>query len=286
MTDRSDADAIEARIAALDELVASLAPPNSSGPADLREVPRRAHVIATRVATFPLRKIRNKVAYNAAWAEAVSTSLIDRLDRVEETVRSMIESSHSPRRDMAAAIRSSLPHPEWEQVRTPLSAEVGAKLLSLLAPIIGPVVHADAGNGDLLRLLAAAGVPAIGADPFAPADSGIDRISAVGALWALTPGSAGAIVLSDVTDYSSTSTRDLLCALAARALQPSGLLVIVANANSAATSEVSEFAAGHPFSPAAWRVFAGHHGFEPLEPTTYDDSTSIIQFRPRWGPLG
>jgi hypothetical protein len=305
VTDHSDAEAIEARIAALDERVASLAPPNSAGPADLREVPRRAHAIATRfgsagspaagglgarikrVLTSPLRKVRAKVAYNAAWGEAVSTSLIDRLDRVEETVRSIIETSHSPRRDIAAAVRDSLPHPEWERVRAPLPGEAIARLLALVGTPDGLVVHADAGDGELLRRLSVAGTPTAGADPFALPGSGLDQSSAVGALWGLSPSSAEAIVLSGVTDYSTTATRDLLIALSARALQPNGLLVIVANNGSTGSSEMSEFSGGQPFSSTAWQMFVTHHGFEALDRTTdHLDGVSILAFRPRWAQLG
>jgi SAM-dependent methyltransferase len=152
----------------------------------------------------------------------------------------------------------------------PLVDASGA-VVPLLAGVPGRVLHAECGSGTLLRALVGSGVDAYGVEPVeAAADlalqAGLDvRVdSALSHLQKLSDGTLGGIVLSGCTDWLAPGDLLAVASLAARALVPDGVLVVVSMGPRAWArghgAVVADLSPGHPLHPETWRHVLSERG--------------------------
>lgn len=152
---------------------------------------------------------------------------------------------------------------------------------STTAPAGAPlrrVLHAECGDGSLLRALAEAGVEAYGIDPgTAAADlavqSSLDvrRDDVVGHLAALGDASLGGLVLSGVVDRATVAHRRRLLRLAELKLAPGAVLAVVGTDPAAwsrlAGPVTADLAPSPPWHAETWAHLAGRAGLR--EPTVH-----------------
>jgi hypothetical protein len=158
------------------------------------------------------------------------------------------------------------------------------RALDSLAGQRGRVLHAAAGDGWLVRRLRAAGLDAYGVEPRA------DRVTSteiegldlreepvLGHLRAIAPEALGGVVLSGVVDAMTAAEREVVVALAAQKVAPSGHVIIHSLSPKGWVSEEApveaDLASGRPLRPRTWAVVFGRLGFEVevIEGPTSDD---------------
>jgi hypothetical protein len=136
----------------------------------------------------------------------------------------------------------------------------------------GRIVHAAAGDGWLVRRMAAAGLDAYGVEP---REGRIDRAEVEGLdlreepvlehLRAVAPDGLGALVLTGVVDGMSPAERDAVVTLAAHMVAPGGRLIIHSLSAAAWDSNdapvEADLAPGRPLRPSTWAALLGRVGF-------------------------
>ena len=149
---------------------------------------------------------------------------------------------------------------------------VAPAVVELLRSARGRVVHADAGDGAVVRALTAASIDAYGVEPRTvlaerAGARGVEvrESDARGHLDALPPGALGAVVLSGAVDTAPNDARTALLAAARRAVVADGPCVIVAwdpaAWGDAATRVVADLAPGRPWHAETWTQVLDDCGF-------------------------
>jgi len=180
--------------------------------------------------------------------------------------------------ELEGQLALAVPPTAGEEVLTP-GADV-APFLELLTGRLhgarGRVLHAECGDGTVLRALGAAGIDAYGIDPGtveadAAAAAGLDvrRDEVLGHLGAVATESLGGLVLSGCIDRMARAERRRLVQAAELALAPGGTIAVVGVAPAAwaaAAGEVAaDLAADRPFHAATWAHLLGATGFVAVE---------------------
>jgi SAM-dependent methyltransferase len=140
----------------------------------------------------------------------------------------------------------------------------------------GRVLHAECGVGALVVALRDAGIDAFGADPRDDAAEIADRAGAEvrtadarELLHALPEGELGGIVLSGCVDRYTLGDQLDLVQLAARALAPGGVLVVLATHPDAWARQVdpvrADLSFGRPLHPQTWMHLASGAGLADVE---------------------
>lgn len=156
-------------------------------------------------------------------------------------------------------------------VRDPEGVDAFAdQITSFMAGAGGRVLHAEAGEGALVKRLRDAGVDAYGADPGASED-GLDLRAqpALDHLRVVGSGALAGLVLSGIVDRAPTAAKLALAELGGAAVAPGGGLVIVATHpqawDEAVPAPLADLAPGRPFHPATWQVVLERFGFEDVQ---------------------
>jgi 2-polyprenyl-3-methyl-5-hydroxy-6-metoxy-1,4-benzoquinol methylase len=137
----------------------------------------------------------------------------------------------------------------------------------------GRVLHAAAGDGWLVRRLAAAGVDVYGVEP---REGRIDRAEVEGLdlreepvldhLRAVAPESLGGLILTGVLDAMTAAERDAVVRLAGQKVAPSGRLIIHSLSRAGWESDEApieaDLASGRPLRSRTWVSLLGQVGFE------------------------
>jgi hypothetical protein len=202
------------------------------------------------------------VAGVAQQVGALGTALVEalrvlgtRVDRLEQA-----GSGVAP----GPGVRPLVPHVDLDVV-APTVAE-------LLRSTRGRVVHADAGDGAVVRALTAAAVDAYGVEPRAALAEragarGVEvrETDALAHLGALPPAALGAVVLSGGVDTTPNDARTALLRAARRTLVPDGVCVIVAwepeGWGGDTTRVVADLAPGRPWHEETWTQVLDDCGF-------------------------
>lgn len=154
---------------------------------------------------------------------------------------------------------------EWEQL-----------VLDRLADAKGRVLHAECGDGALLRAMVAKGIDAYGVEPHgqaadALASEGLDAWpdEVLPHLGTVSPGGLVGLVLSGCVDRMQRAAQRRLAELAAKALAPGGILVLVSATPRAwrrlAPPVEVDLAGGSPLEAQTWRWLLERAGFELCE---------------------
>jgi hypothetical protein len=140
----------------------------------------------------------------------------------------------------------------------------------------GDVVHADCGEGALVRTLRSAGTSTRGVEPrggvaLRALESGCDvTIDEVAAFLAqVAPASLGGLVLSGVVDRLPLHGLLPVLAAARRSLRPGAPLVVVAEQHAAGTATQPvphDLSAGQPLHVETWQLLLTRSGFADVAP--------------------
>lgn len=139
-----------------------------------------------------------------------------------------------------------------------------------LGGVEGRVLHAEAGDGSIVRRLVELGVDAYGVDPVAAEDAPLLRREAsLDHLPLVESAALAGLVLSGSVDRLPPVSKMALVEAAADVLGPGGRLVLVSMLPDAWDAEVppplTDLGGGRPFHPDTWRVLLGRCGFEAVE---------------------
>ncbi len=152
------------------------------------------------------------------------------------------------------------------------------EVCSRLAGVKGRVLHAECGDGTLIRALAREGLDVYGVDPRAElldsaAEASLDVRceDALEHLRSVADLGLRGLVLSGCVDYLPVRFKREVARLAGEKLAAGGVVVIVATspnqwANQAPAVQ-ADLAPGRPFNPQTWSHLLGAAGFEALETT-------------------
>lgn len=148
-------------------------------------------------------------------------------------------------------------------------------VLDQVRPVRGRVVHAEAGDGSLLRALLAAGVDAYGIDPFErPEAEGLEvRDDEVAVHFkALPDGVLGGVVLSGCVDRLPLGALAQLADLLVAKTGPRAAVVVISRDPRAWEREQSplevDLSAGRPLHAETWRHLLVERGFVEVEAMT------------------
>lgn len=131
-----------------------------------------------------------------------------------------------------------------------------------LRSVTGRVLHAECGDGSLVRRLAASGLEATGADPRTGDNK--SRRGALEALSATAKGELGAVVLSGVPDNVTPASARALVRLAAESLQGRGALVLLSKSPgplNEADPVSADLSPGRSLHPVTWCHLLARLGF-------------------------
>lgn len=159
-----------------------------------------------------------------------------------------------------------------------------------LLPTRGRVLHAECGEGDLLRVLVEAGVDAYGVEPRGPL---VDRAAAGGLeawpddplahLGAVADGYLAGLVLSGCVDRLALPRQRRLIELAAAKLAPGAPLVIIATDPQSWSTAVpaleSDLAPGRPLHGSTWAHLLGRSRFDDLNVSDGADTAAVTARR-------
>ena len=148
-------------------------------------------------------------------------------------------------------------------------------LTETMSGVDGRVLHADCGDGALLRVLAEAGVDVYGVDPRpgeldVAAQVGVDvrLTTALEDLAGSDESSLAGVVLSGLVDHLTVAEQSELLRLCARALRVGGTLALLGVNPDTWARSVSRLAAdlspGRPLHAETWVYLLEHHGFSSV----------------------
>ncbi|HVM66036.1 MAG TPA: methionine biosynthesis protein MetW [Acidimicrobiales bacterium] len=151
------------------------------------------------------------------------------------------------------------------------AVDASAVVVPALAGTRGRVLHAECGDGALVRALVDAGVDAYGVEPMEAAaaeasDAGLDvrTDTALAHLRKLGDAALAAVVLSGCTDTLAAGDRLAVIGEAARVLAPGGALVVVSAGPRAwargVGAVVADLSPGRPWHPETWAHVLSEHG--------------------------
>lgn len=149
-------------------------------------------------------------------------------------------------------------------------------VLEALRPVTGRVLHGEAGDGTVVRMLLDGGVDAYGVEPRLvqaerAAVHGLDvrEQGLTEHLGSLPPRALGGLLLSGCVDTLANEPRQRLIRSARRAVAPGGVLVLIASDPqrwSDAAPLVADLAPGRPWHAATWSRVLADCGFDPGAP--------------------
>lgn len=146
------------------------------------------------------------------------------------------------------------------------------------------VVHAECGDGSLVRRLQTLGLDASGAD--ARNGEGAGRRGALEALAHEPRASLGGIVLTGVTGRVTSASARALASVAATRLGPAGVVVVM-SANPGPLSHSDPIAAdlsiGRPLHPVTWCHLLARLGFEDIAVRESRDGSAYVVVATRQG---
>lgn len=213
--------------------------------------------------------VRQIATFAASTTRAVRL-LGERVERLEEEQTALARRVPDVSADFELLIRDLDPTSSWVDA-----------LVDVLRGARGRVLHAEAGEGGLVKRLKEAGVDAYGVDP-STEDDGLE-VRAQGTLDHLLTvgeGSLGALVLSGVVDRATTAARIAIAERSGDVVASGGTVLVVGTSPEAWSREVPEavvdLAPGRPFHAATWATLLERYGFTGIEvrqgdgePTSY-----------------
>jgi SAM-dependent methyltransferase len=222
----------------------------------LGEVPKRA--VRRLVSWYLGHVVQQVTTFTSATTKALH-SIDDRLSELERDTK--------VRRRLSASHGASVGAVDPGQWTTPV--------VELMSGLEGRVLHAECGDGALLRALADAGVDVYGTDPRPDA---LDRAARVGVdvrltpslehLASLQPASLGGLLLSGFVDHLTVAAHTELVSLAARALGVGGVLVLLCVNPEVWGRSVSaveaDLSAGRPLHAETWAYLLECYGFSSV----------------------
>ncbi len=253
----------------------------AAGPLSLAGLRRQATTLARRRLGPPLRRLERRSALGAARAgESVWTQAHVTLDRVERLAAGSVLASRfisavRPRELAASAAGRTYPAMEGPLLNWVLE-RLSAARSHEVPGTPGPVLHTECGDGRFVEMLAARGLEARGADPRSSVRaSGAGMIVAAGTLEYLAAArseSFDGLLLTGVVDRLRPGAARALAQLAARALAPGGVVVLVSARPEVAIAMdpvAADLAPGRPLHAVTWCHLLAHFGlcelavFEP-----------------------
>lgn len=148
----------------------------------------------------------------------------------------------------------------------------GHAIVEHLAGVTGRVLHAECGDGDLLKRLLDAGVDAYGTDPHAATSGDTVEIrsgTALDHLGAVSPASLDGVVLSGFIDRTTLGERAGVLTRVAEALAPGGRLLVVGTDPSVWAEQRSaleiDLAPGRPLHAETWGALLDAAGFDDVQ---------------------
>ena len=213
-----------------------LAPTESSMPV----VPQVKRLVRKAI-TWEMRYVAQQASAFATASARATRLLGERVDRLERVVG--VDGSAPP---AAAKV-----DPDWDHWAPVLIAALGTR-----CP--GRVLHADAGDGDLVGRLNSAGLDAYGTDPVSRSGTaGIElRLDvALDHLAALPDETLGGLVLSGCVERLTAPEQQRLARLAGSKVSADGVVVVVSahpRAWTDADPVAADLAAGRPLHAETW----------------------------------
>lgn len=224
--------------------------------------------------------VRQLATFAASTTRAVRL-LGERVERLEERQEELARRLPDVGDDLDLLARDLDDAERW-------AVEIQALLLS--RP--GRVVHAEAGDGRLVKRLREAGIDAYGVDPAAGEDSlELRRQGAIDHLLLVGDGALSGLVLSGIVDRATAAAKIALASQAAETVAPGGALAIVGTAPEAwaraVPAAMADLAPGRPFHAATWSLLLERSGFEQIEVTgPAGDEISYLVTARRSPPAG
>ncbi|MBI2169533.1 MAG: hypothetical protein HYU28_08550 [Actinobacteria bacterium] len=153
--------------------------------------------------------------------------------------------------------------------------------VALLSGVSGRILHAEAGDGGVVKRLLDAGADAYGVDPEAAEDS--LELRAQGALEHLGvvgEGALGGLLLSGITDRAPTEAKIRLAQVAGEVLAPGGRVVLLGNDPEHWAERVpaalADLAPGRPFHADTWRLLLERSGFDGVDVRTGPETGTYL----------
>jgi hypothetical protein len=299
----ADPGALDTEVARRASRAAQHAGPGRSAPA--RSVPRRALGKAARVSKRVAGAGRRRMGPRVRSVERLSVEALGRLSEsasteaqvVSDRARRVVAGSLAER-GFARASAARAPHGPAAGTAglTPKAlrlgpggelgdGEVDRLLIERLGPLRGrSVLHAECGDGSLVRRLRALGVEASGSD--ARRGEGAERRGALEALAHKQKASLGGIVLSGVTDRVTPSSARAMARLASTRLEGTGVVVVLSR-NPAPLNlsdpVAADLSSGRSLHPVTWCHLFARLGFEDITVRESDDGSAyaVAATRPR-----
>ena len=257
-----------------------------AGPLSLAGLRRQATTLARRRLGSSFHRLERRSALGAARVgESVWTQAHVTLDRVERlaagsALASRVLSAVRPR-ELAASVAATT----YPALEGPLLTWVLERLSAAKSQEVpgrpGLVLHAECGDGRFVKMLAARGLDARGADPRSSVRAaGTGKIVAAGTLEYLAATQSetfDGILLTGVVDRLRPGAARALAQLAARALAPGGVVVLVSarpEVTVAMDPVAADLAPGRPLHPVTWCHLLAHFGLSELAVFEPDPSTS------------
>jgi len=248
----------------------NVAVPTESQKPGVGEVKR----VLRKVMAWYLNYLAQQTTAFATASVRAMRSLGERLEMVEEQLAEL-----APARDDAAD-------------RPPIAPDLGpwAGLCVECLPRRGRVLHAECGDGALLRSLVEAGVDVYGVEPRGPL---VDAAAAAGLeawpddpiehLSAVADGYLAGLVLSGCVDRLALPRQRRLIDLAAAKLAPGAPLIIIATLPQAWTTSVApleaDLAPGRPLHPTTWAHLLGRSRFADIAVQDGGDTSAVTAKR-------
>jgi hypothetical protein len=189
-------------------------------------------------------------------------------------------------RDLALLTGPAVPSTETLTEPADPTPFVG-ELVGRLAAAGRRVLHAECGDGSLVRALTSAGVDAYGVDPgtdafdvAAATDLDVRRDDVVGHLASLPAEALGGLVLAGVVDRTGVAHRRRLLELARTVVAPGGLVAVIGTEPDAwlrrAGVVAADLADGRPWHAETWAEVLGQAGCRDTQVLRGSDSFAVL----------